>query len=162
MSPDERLMNYIRVRWGRLIESETSGSIIRPAFLAALIANESGGDPRKTRFEPRVFKVLQRDRPAWTVNRQKQNSISWGLTQILGENYWGPPPDLAEPEINLQCARLMLVRFSNHNMLDPGKDFDQLFRCWNTGGPRGKTYDPDYCKNGLARIVIWNEQSLST
>jgi hypothetical protein len=64
-------MARIRERWGatleRAIRTTSSGAVlldpvtsIPPEFLAALIANESGGDEFKPpRFEPRVYGYLQ-------------------------------------------------------------------------------------------------------
>ena len=34
-------------------------------------------------------------------------------------------------------------------------EFAELFRCWNTGRPNGKTFDPNYVQNGLRRIEIY-------
>jgi len=33
-------------------------------------------------------------------------------------------------------------------------DFEPLFRCWNSGNPKGKTFDPQYVPNGLSRMKI--------
>jgi len=30
-----------------------------------------------------------------------------------------------------------------------------FFRCWNTGSPTGKTFDPMYVPNGLSRMAIY-------
>jgi hypothetical protein len=55
---DIELMQSIKTKWGDLLESVASMSTIQAPFLAALIANESGGDPNATRFEPAVFSAL--------------------------------------------------------------------------------------------------------
>jgi hypothetical protein len=49
----------------------------------------------------------------------------------------------------------MLSDFGARFHLDLSKDFEQIFRCWNTGHPDGITYDPDYVGKGLARMVFW-------
>lgn len=49
------LMDAIRKRHGALIVEQCKSSSVRPEFLAALIANESGGHEDAVRFEPTVF-----------------------------------------------------------------------------------------------------------
>ena len=41
--------------------------------------------------------------------------------------------------------------------LDLGREFRELFCCWNTGRPYGKTFDPNYVENGLRRLRIYRE-----
>lgn len=53
--PNVALMTSIRARFGAVIEQACATSSVVPAFLAALVANESGGDPHATRFEKDVF-----------------------------------------------------------------------------------------------------------
>jgi hypothetical protein len=53
--PNRELMQKIRDQWGTLIGSVSSGSEIPEEFLAALVANESGGNPNAKRFEPQVL-----------------------------------------------------------------------------------------------------------
>src|SRR5215469_18630431 len=57
---DAQLMGNIKTQWGTLYNQVTAGTNVRPSFLAALTANESGGDPLASRFEPRVFAHLGR------------------------------------------------------------------------------------------------------
>src|SRR5580704_5841783 len=56
-------MHSIREKCGAAIDREVMSTGIDPAFLAALIANESGGDSTKKRFEKNVllqiWEVLQ-------------------------------------------------------------------------------------------------------
>ena len=54
-SPNFVLMGKIRDKWGEAIRGAIAGTQISEAFLAALVANESGGDPTKKRFEPHVL-----------------------------------------------------------------------------------------------------------
>ncbi|MGH9448527.1 MAG: hypothetical protein ACRD3O_22825, partial [Terriglobia bacterium] len=51
VQPEAALMNRIHARWNADILSATRGSSVIPAFLAALAANESGGDPAARAFE---------------------------------------------------------------------------------------------------------------
>ncbi len=53
------LMSSIREHWGGTIEEACKASSVPPAFLAALIANESGGKNDAERFEPAVFERLK-------------------------------------------------------------------------------------------------------
>jgi hypothetical protein len=55
---DAELMQSIKTKWGDLLNSVASNASVPAAFLAALIANESGGDPNASRFEPAVFASL--------------------------------------------------------------------------------------------------------
>jgi hypothetical protein len=43
--PNIALMNTIRAKWGASIDAACALSSVKPEFLAALIANESGGNP---------------------------------------------------------------------------------------------------------------------
>ena len=155
MNPDQALMRTIKSEWGTLISYCCSTSSVPPAFLAALIAGESGGDPHATRYEPAVFRRMEARHPDWDTNRLTANATSWGLTQIMGENYPGPPAELADPETNLIQALKMLARFAEAFQLDLTKEFSELATCWNTGAPNRVTYDPNYCSNLLARMQIY-------
>lgn len=53
--PDLEVMQGIDRQWGTLIEAVCAASFVPPAFLAALICNETGGDPKAKRFEPVIF-----------------------------------------------------------------------------------------------------------
>jgi Transglycosylase SLT domain len=54
-SPDLLLMDSIRARWQAAIKAAVDGTAIPEEFLAALVANESGGNPDAKRFEPGVL-----------------------------------------------------------------------------------------------------------
>jgi len=97
---------------------------------------------------------------AVTIAMQRLDSLatSWGLTQIMGYNVLevGKTVDtLRDPDGNLNFAIAMLTRFAARFHLDVTKDFADLFRCWNTGQPDGKTFDPNYVINGLNRMAVW-------
>jgi hypothetical protein len=55
---DIELMQAIKTKWGDVLTSVAATSSVSPAFLAALVANESGGNPDAARFEPAVFSAL--------------------------------------------------------------------------------------------------------
>jgi len=156
----------IKTLWGAEIDAAVSKSSVPAAFLAALVAGESGGDPKARRYEPRVAHHLADKHPDWDGDKVYANASSWGLTQILGENYPDDPAELANPQTNLSFAVIMLAEFAHRFQLDLATEFDPLFRCWNTGEPgdnpatpkiEGKTFDPEYVPRGLARIEIYKK-----
>lgn len=232
--------------------SEITGDIKVPAeFLAALTANESGGDPHATRFEPGVYQhlknvaegrvtsygnigksLLEREigqhhqpvvaptavaptavahaavaptagaptavhpetttephsgEPKMSLPAAKPDSYhaehltvafstacapalsaledeairhlatSWGLTQIMGYHMLGRPEPvekLSDPVFHYRLAARMVEDFAARFHLDPQRDFEPLFHCWNTGRPDGKTFDPSYAEKGMRRIEI--------
>jgi hypothetical protein len=151
----EALMTSIHDLWAPRIAKMIAPAEYQP-FLAALIANESGGDPDAKRFEPAVFRHLSHEYPDWEVDHLTDNSSSWGLTQIMGYHVPFQPQHLCDPEISLTTTIKMLNGFRGYFKLKP-TDWENLFRCWNTGHPGGKTFDPDYVANGLARMQIWKQ-----
>lgn len=197
---DTELMAHILRTFGALLAAtwNRDGSNPPPAFIAALIANESGGDTNAKRFEPGVlvsiWKVLLGRKadhggigkaaflrfidpsscdpagrvPAnFTASVQRIDSVatSWGLTQIMGYHTvrladvpgWRSIEQLQTPAGNLQFAMILLGEFARHFHLDPQKDFDKFFRCWNCGRPDGTTHDPAYVPNGLVRMNVYTE-----
>jgi len=58
MQAKTSLMEMIHAKYGELLAAVVQSSSVKPEFLAALIANESGGDPNAKRFEPGVFAAL--------------------------------------------------------------------------------------------------------
>ncbi len=84
-------------------------------------------------------------------------ATSWGLTQIMGYHMLGRPEPvekLCDPAFHYRLAARMIEDFAARFRLDPRRDFEPLFRCWNTGRPDGKTFDPAYAENGMRRIEI--------
>lgn len=57
---DTELMQVIKERMGDYIAGAVEGSAIPASLVAALVANESGGNLAATRFEPEVFGSLAR------------------------------------------------------------------------------------------------------
>jgi hypothetical protein len=55
---EEKLMQSIREKWRAEIDRAIAATAIPSEFLAALIANETGGDPTKKRFEKNVLLEL--------------------------------------------------------------------------------------------------------
>jgi hypothetical protein len=194
--PNTTLMQSIHTKWGSAIAAACAKSTVPPAFLAALAANESGGDPDAKRFEKGVFadlwEVLQGRKALYgSINRdailaylassapvnlsvpgagyvrsiisgalQQLDGLanSWGLTQIMGYEAIAFSTSLAaleDPASELQCTLRMFAQFGSRFGLDLGKDFSELFSCWNTGRAHAPTADPQYIPNGLVRMQIY-------
>jgi hypothetical protein len=182
-SPETQLMESIRQKWGAAIAAACNGTMVPSSFLAALVANETGGNPTKTRFEESVFMILcsvcagkrahygqlgKNDLlPPVTdysftdgILRLVNFSTSWGLTQIMGYNtipFSRPLSVLADSTQHLQFAVILLVQMANRWGLDLRQDYEKLFACWNTGQPEPmKTTDPKYCANGVMRMGLYD------
>ena len=189
---ETQLMQAIKSTWGTLITSACESSSVPAGFLAALVANESGGHNDARRFEPKVLASLwevllgrkanygsvaraevvdfvsgvsqaifnvPKSLPADAFQRVDGLATSWGLTQIMGYHVLGTSHDLGDlktPEPHFQMALRMLGGFAEEFSLDVTKDFEELFRCWNTGRPDGQTFDPQYANNGLVRMAVWS------
>jgi hypothetical protein len=158
-------MERVHRDWGALLQEATKYSSIPLEFIAALIANESGGNPDARRFESGVFKHLQAVRdgrePRYGSLRAEDLrtpgparqplanddlralATSWGLTQVMGYHclsWERPPGDLLDPKFNLGLAVRLATHFVEAFQLDVrrdgGGDYEGLFRCWNSGAPR--------------------------
>jgi hypothetical protein len=120
------LMQKIKSVCGSWIDEAVADSIYPASFLAALTANESGGDPAVSRLEPKVFSdlsaVLIGVKPAYgsiggadlltyvlgttsaAIGRVVQNAVtslrhlatSWGPTQIMGYQALAGHYDMAD------------------------------------------------------------------
>jgi hypothetical protein len=185
MTADEQLMHRIRTHWAAQISAACSTSSVPPEFLAALIANESGGDNENPpRFEPGVYRHLaavqkgtpspgdvlrhrpahfgaiqQRDLEGFTDDDLRGLASSWGLTQVMWYHLLSPlgraaaaPKLLLGSAFNLHEALRLLAGFAQEFQLDLRIEYEELFRCWNTGRPDGATFDPRYVENGLRRL----------
>jgi hypothetical protein len=65
--------------------------------------------------------------------------------------------DIQTPATHYKGTLRLLDEFARDFWLDPAKDFLEFFRCWNTGNPHGKTFDPNYADNGMARMDAYEE-----
>jgi hypothetical protein len=191
--PNIALMTGIHAKLGATIAAACKMSSAQPDFLAALIANESGGDSNAKRFERGVldslWSVLQgraanfgsigmddinsyimlnlvlpptaaEVRNWFTDSLQRLDSLatSWGVTQIMGYEGIALGFDVAaltDPARAMGYTCRMLADFARRFDLDLGKDYADLFTCWNTGRPHAQTADPNYVANGLARAQIY-------
>jgi len=91
----------------------------------------------------------------------RELATSWGFTQIMGYHMaarGGTVRDLLDPEFHYRVALEQLAEFADENQLDLAHEFEEMFRCWNTGLPYGKTYDPNYVPNGIRRMALYRER----
>jgi hypothetical protein len=90
----------------------------------------------------------------------RELATSWGYTQIMGYHMVGRPGDvhkLLDPHFHFRTAIWLLSEFVVDYHLDPAHDFAEMFCCWNTGRPHGRTFDPDYVGKGLQRMEIYRQ-----
>lgn len=90
----------------------------------------------------------------------RELATSWGYTQIMGYHMverHGEVRDLLEPAFHFRVALELLAEFAAAHQLDLTGEFAEVFCCWNTGQPYGKTYDPMYVEHGLTRMAIYKK-----
>lgn len=169
---------------GPVIGAAFACSSISSALVAALVANESDGNPGRTRYEPtelgRFAEVLAARQTSYqgisgatltnaifaasvpgAVRKLIDLCTSWGPLQIMGwQSLKGKYPlsDLQILDKHFFKAYALLRDFQI--------DFPQaaaenetgqraLAICWNTGSPFGKTADPNYADRAIARMNIY-------
>ena len=62
-----------------------------------------------------------------------------------------------EPDFRWERFVESVLEFIEEYQLDPRREFAEMFCCWNTGRPHGRTYDPHYVENGLRRMQIYHQ-----
>lgn len=88
----------------------------------------------------------------------RELATSWGYTQIMGYHMVGQSGDvhkLLDPQFHFRMAVWLLAEFAMEYHLDAARDFAEMFCCWNTGRPHGRTFDPDYVDNGMRRMQLY-------
>lgn len=204
---DRILVKRVYDRCHQQIVKAVATTSLPAGFLAGLVANESGGDPEASSFEPEIYQHLKavasgksvafgsivwenlfptcqqnldaaspacRERLAALASQDavtrsvtdleekalRELASSWGFTQIMGYQVIGHKAkvrDLLDPEFHFQFAVGLLSDFARRFRLRLFRDFEDLFRCWNTGRPDGKTFDPDYAAKGMRRMKLYQE-----
>jgi hypothetical protein len=104
MTPEQQLMTKIKSQCGSWIDEAIAGTPYPAALLAALTANESGGDPQESRFEPKVFADL-----ALVAIGRKANYGAIGRTNLID---WCSPSDPDRPPRSFSDALLALVNLA--------------------------------------------------
>ncbi|MBX3266400.1 MAG: hypothetical protein KF831_06800 [Acidobacteria bacterium] len=170
-----KLAKQIFDRFDKQIFEATNGTMIEPAFVAGLIANEAGKDRAgninrsATRFEPHVFAALKavRDgrRTSYSGIRRadvadasdkalRALATSYEATQIMGwhvvKNLRCTIADLRNPDKHLFYTVKLLQLNGYTKRLDENQ-MDREMRQWNTGREDGKTYHANYVPN--ARLI---------
>jgi len=122
---------------------QAKASTFHARFLDAPFATEHAGDLARAQDEA-----------------LRELATSWGLTQIMGYHMVGRPGttrDLLEPSFHYRVALSLLAQFVAAYQLDVAGEFAEMFRCWNTGRPDGRTFDPEYVEKGLRRMALYHE-----
>jgi hypothetical protein len=182
MTPDQELMSRVGRICGPLFDAispqKSPTTSFPKSFIMALTAGETGqwlinNAEVPIRFEPSIYAALldvQRGSKknygeittamlASTADAELRDyASSWGLTQILGyiTLAWKEPLSLIQnPATHYNGTLRLLGEFERSFWLDPTKDFEEFARCWNSGSPHGKTYDPNYANNLIERMAAW-------
>ncbi len=156
----------------RLAANRFEKGVLKKIVLAAL-GDEAFSDPSLSRPIGQDEWLLEADyaidtrHPPSTsfmlagLQNFKELSTSWGPMQLMGwhAREWGVPlVEFSRRETHFQHARALILYFSQKYELRADRDFHQLFRCWNTGVPRGRrTFDPNYVANGLRRLKLYQQ-----
>ena len=88
----------------------------------------------------------------------RELASSWGYAQIMGFHVMGrggTVRDLVEPRFHYRFANQLPAEFAETYQFDVRREFEEMFRCWNTGSPDGRTADPAYVSAGLERMEIY-------
>jgi hypothetical protein len=198
---DQEMMLKISLMMGEEIREAIAGTPFSESFVAALVANESGGDVYATRFESSVFTslaaVLIAHKPSFgsigaqdlmkacwpesQVNSHTGHQPVWGFQQALLAlvnlaTSWGPTQIMGYHRIEFDFDLSELTSLKTHfkHTVELLKSFRErwnldvtswmpFFLCWNTGSPHGGsggTFDPNYVKNGLARLELYPSQGV--
>ncbi|HEX5481518.1 MAG TPA: hypothetical protein VFZ08_02710 [Terriglobia bacterium] len=139
------------------------GSIVWKNLLPACQQSLQPGSPDlRARF---AVLPLQQEDALRAITGAEEEALrglasSWGFTQIMGYQVIGHQAevrDLLDPDFHFRFAVKLLTVFARRFRLRLSRDFEDLFRCWNTGQPNGKTFDPEYVAKGLRRMKLYQE-----
>jgi hypothetical protein len=131
MTPDEVLLDQIRIKYGRFIDRAVAGTLFPAGLLAALVANEAGLDENAQRFEPGDFwqlafvaigKKAAHDRPSFgAIGRQDLT----GYLTLAGVGAIAQLVDLASSHGPLQIMgyEALAGKFPISELADPATCF---------------------------------------
>ena len=143
-------------------QSPAYGSIHAEALLAKLgrVVHPKADEFHSHFLTPPFGANYQEQLTALKDEGLRELATSWGYTQIMGYHMVerrATVRDLLDPAIHFRVALELLAEFAAAHQLDLATEFAEMFSCWNTGQPYGKTYDPHYVQNGLARMAGYRE-----
>ena len=135
---------------------------VDPALLAALVIQESGGNPDAYRHEPEYQTKYVTGQARWNRARalgwtDDELATSWGLTQVLGTTAWEmgfkyPPDKILDPASNLTLgAKYLRMKLDQYK----GNTVEALL-AYNGGDGaviayrEGRPYNLNYALNVLA------------
>ena len=154
-------MLRIREQWGAAIAAACANSSVPQAFLAALIANESGGDANLARFEPSEFalvcQVFSGLRPSLQVT---------GISNALGPLDLWPIYKTASFAAGLEMAKVLASSFGLTQIMSwhflalgytglapiPASQLDATLRLMAAAAPH---FDLDLAMPDEAAVAEW-------
>lgn len=159
----------IKPEFIELIKKVSAEYGIEPAFLGAIVMNESSGRQYITKFEPEfewtfeVLKFAKKNSIPFEVEHQRQ-STSYGLCQVMGSvgrefGITGNIFELFDPETNLETACKLLKRLKQKHKTEP-----DLFSAYNAGSVKfikpGVYKNQKYVDDALANKEVFKKQYL--
>lgn len=160
------LMARIQKQYGPLLDSSQKASGIPAAFLAALIANETGGNANATRFEPAVFTALAevllgrkaaygslgaQDLVTWVDSAAGQAGITTTVTVVVVKNL----ADLATSWGLTQIMGYEAIAFRT-SVADLASPISSLTRTANMLKDFAKRFALDVTVNFAELFDCWN------
>ncbi|MGH9406355.1 MAG: hypothetical protein ACRD3D_11040 [Terriglobia bacterium] len=151
---------YGRLKAVAIGQSACYGSLTWPEISAALNSNVAAFGPQLR--QPLAIPETVQEAPRALSDAQdhtlRRFATSWGFTQIMGYHVIRKAATieiLLDAHLHFRLAVEILNDFAKGFHLLPRRDFAPLFRCWNTGRPDGKTFDPEYVLKGMRRLELY-------
>lgn len=149
--------------YGRIIKQASLDTQIEPKYIAAIIYEESKGNPWSFRYEPAFYKrylegkdlkkiagYLPPEIPPTRVTEKEARACSWGLMQIMGQTarehgFEGRYlTELLDPVVNICLgARIFAAKWKPGEPLETGllrwnggadKEYPERVKKWLKGG----------------------------
>lgn len=152
--------------WRVLIDDTAAALKVCPTLIAAIVVEESDGNPWKTRFEPLYSLFTEVDRHAKERiispdTERVMQGMSWGLMQILGATaraplgFAGDIPALLDPETNLSYGcRYIAWLYGKYAPRGTARDkwCEPVVAAYNAGSPR-RAVSGKWSNEGYVRRV---------
>jgi soluble lytic murein transglycosylase-like protein len=153
------------LRYRNEIRKAAADFQLKPSLVAAIVTQESAGDPFASRFEPawRYFKDVSLYARKCRISEETEKAaqaFSYGLMQIMGSvarehMFIEPLPKLFDVETNLHYGCKHLRKF-----LDLHKTEERAIVSYNAGSPR--ILDGKYVNNHYLEMVLLYKTQLLT